>query len=58
LPPGAIWINTQRDALILQDSTCRPLNIDLSGHEYLLARQAEHFMIRPLATAEIGSATN
>lgn len=47
-----------RRALILQDSTCKPVDLDLSGDEDILARKAEHFMIPPLATAEIGSATS
>lgn len=47
-----------RRALILQDSTCRPVDLDLSGDEDLLARKAEHFMVTPPATAEIGSATS
>ncbi len=36
----------QRRALILQDSTCQVIDLDLSGDEALLARKAEHF---PLA---------
>ena len=47
-----------RRALILQDSTCNTVDLDLSGDEDILARKAEHFMIPPLATAEIGSATS
>ena len=36
-----------RRALILQDSTCRPVDLDLSGDEDLLVRKAEHFMVTP-----------
>ena len=42
-----------RRALILQDSTCRPVDLDLSGDDDLLMRNAEHFMVSPLAPAEI-----
>ena len=41
-----------RRALTLQDSTCRPVDLDMSGDEDLLVRKAEHLMVTPPATAD------
>ena len=50
--------NPARRALILRDSTCRLVDLDLSGDEDLLVRKADHFMVPPSATTGPGSATS
>ena len=50
--------NPARRALILRDSTCRLVDLDLSGDEDLLVRKAEHFVVPPSATTGLGSATS
>jgi hypothetical protein len=50
--------NPARRALILRDSTCRLVDLDLSGDEDLLVRKADHFMVPPSATTKTGSATS
>ena len=43
--------NPTRRALILRDSTCKLVDLDLSGDEDLLVRKAKHFMAPPLPAA-------
>ena len=51
--------NPGHRALILRDSTCEPMDLDLSGDEALLERKAEHFRFPPPPTNnETGSTTS